>query len=123
LVTDGGYGLGTLCVIDVQPRTVDPALIDDLSDLASVVIDQLELRLSARTTLDRAQLMAREIDHRVMNSLQFVSGLLAMQSRTTNGEAAAQLPRSAFPALPGFDATIKAIRTQSLLALWPPQDS
>jgi two-component sensor histidine kinase len=79
LVTAGGYGLGTLCVIDVQSRTVDQALIDDLSDLASVVMDQLELRLSARTALDRAHLMAREIDHRVMNSLQFVSSLLAMQ--------------------------------------------
>lgn len=80
----GGYGLGTSCVIDVEPRTPDQALIDERSDLASVVMDQLELRLSARTALYRAQLMAREIDHRVMNSLQFVSGLIAMQSRTAD---------------------------------------
>jgi two-component sensor histidine kinase len=95
LVTAGGYGLGTLCVIDVEPRTPDQALIDELTDLASVVMDQLELRLSARTALDRARLMAREIDHRVMNSLQFVSSLLAMQSRTADGDAATQLSNAA----------------------------
>jgi two-component sensor histidine kinase len=95
LVTASGYGLGTLCVIDVQPRKVDQALIDDLSDLASVVMDQLELRLSARKALDRAQLMAREIDHRVMNSLQFVSSLLKMQSRTARGDTAVQLKNAA----------------------------
>lgn len=44
-------------------------------------MDQMELRLSARLALSQAQLMAREIDHRVMNSLQFVSSLLRMQSR------------------------------------------
>lgn len=95
LVTAGGHGLGTLCVIDVQPRKVNQALVDDLTELASVVMDQLELRLSARIALDRAQLMAQEIDHRVMNSLQFVSSLLAMQSRTTDGDAAVQLANAA----------------------------
>lgn len=40
--------------------------------------------------------MAKEIDHRVMNSLQFVSGLLAMQSRSPDvGEAAAHLELAA----------------------------
>jgi two-component sensor histidine kinase len=81
LKTSDGHNLGTLCVIDKAPRPVDQAQIDDLKDLAAVVIDQLELRLSARRAVAQAQLMAREIDHRVMNSLQFVSGLLTMQSR------------------------------------------
>lgn len=80
LQTSDGFNLGTLCVIDKEPRPVEQDQIDDLKDLASLVVDQLELRLAARTAIAHAELMAREIDHRVMNSLQFVSGLLTMQS-------------------------------------------
>lgn len=81
LQTSDGYNLGTLCVIDKEPRPVDQKQLDDLQDLAAIVVDQLELRLSARRAVAQAELMAREIDHRVMNSLQFVSSLLNMQSR------------------------------------------
>ena len=84
LRTSDGFNLGTLCVIDKEPRVVSQDQIDDLKDLASLVVDQLELRLAARKAVGRAELMAREIDHRVMNSLQFVSGLLTMQSRSTD---------------------------------------
>ncbi len=35
--------------------------------------------------------MAKEIDHRVMNSLQFVSGLLTMQARSADQNAASSL--------------------------------
>ena len=83
LTTSDGYKLGTLCVIDKEPRPIDKNQIEDLKDLASVVMDQIELRLSARRAVSQAQLMAREIDHRVMNSLQFVSGILSMHSRST----------------------------------------
>ncbi|HYI64784.1 MAG TPA: histidine kinase dimerization/phosphoacceptor domain -containing protein [Allosphingosinicella sp.] len=96
LKTADGYNLGTLCVIDKAPRPIDQDQIDDLRDLASVVVDQLELRLSARRAVAQAQLLAREIDHRVMNSLQFVSGLLTMQSRDPAvSAAAAQLQEAA----------------------------
>lgn len=81
LTTSDGHNLGTLCVIDKEPRPIDEKQIDDLKDLASVVMDQIEMQLSARRAVGQAQLMAKEIDHRVMNSLQFVSGLLRMQSR------------------------------------------
>jgi two-component sensor histidine kinase len=96
LETAGGFNLGTLCVIDQAPRPVDQAQIDDLKDLAALVVDQLELRLAARQAVEKAKLMAREIDHRVMNSLQFVSGLLTMQSRCTNAsDVAGQLLEAA----------------------------
>lgn len=96
LQTTDGFNLGTLCVIDKVPRPVDQAQIDDLKDLASLVVDQLELRLAARQAVEKAELMAREIDHRVMNSLQFVSGLLTMQSRSTDAAgASAQLQEAA----------------------------
>ena len=81
LQTSDGYSLGTLCIIDKEARPIDQRQIDDLKDLASVVMDQMELRLSARQAVSKAEIMAREIDHRVMNSLQFISSLLAMQSR------------------------------------------
>jgi len=96
LQTGDGHNLGTLCVIDKAPRPVDQGQIDDLKDLAALVVDQLELRLSARLAIAQAELMAREIDHRVMNSLQFVSGLLSMQSRDPGvTDAAAQLKEAA----------------------------
>jgi len=79
LRTQDGFNLRTLCVIDKEPRPVQQKQIDDLKDLASVVMDQMELRLSARQAITQAQLMAKEIDHRVTNSLQFNSGLLMMQ--------------------------------------------
>ena len=91
LRTHDGHNLGTLCVIDKTPRTVDQRQLDNLKDLATFVTDQMELRLAARLAAKQAQLMAREIDHRVTNSLQFISGLLAMQSRTAIPEAANEL--------------------------------
>lgn len=90
LQTSDGYNLGTLCIIDKAPRPIDQKQIDDLKDLASVVMDQMELRLSARRAAGQAQLMTREIDHRVMNSLQFVSALLTMHSRLPDAAAAAE---------------------------------
>lgn len=95
LRTSDGFNLGTLCVIDKEPRTIDQAQIDDLKDLASVVMDQLELRLSSLRAVDQARMLAREIDHRVMNSLQFVSSMLAVQGRTTSAESSAQLKQAA----------------------------
>jgi len=97
LRTTDGHNLGTLCVIDRAPRPIDSAQIDDLKDLASLVMDQLELRLSALTALSQAQLMAREIDHRISNSLHFVAALLNMQSNSLdpNDTAASHLQAAA----------------------------
>ncbi|WPZ02614.1 histidine kinase dimerization/phosphoacceptor domain -containing protein [Blastomonas marina] len=82
LTTSDGHSLGTLCVIDKEPRSIDHRKVEDLKDLASIVMDQLELRLSSIQAIERANLLAKEIDHRVKNNLQFVSGLLKMQSRS-----------------------------------------
>src|SRR3984893_4647826 len=113
LRTHDGFNLGTFCVIDSEPHPVAESQIARLKALASIVMDQMELRLSARraiadlsrmvdelsrtvdekeAALRRAELMAKEIDHRVMNSLQLVSGLLDMQSRGVgSSETAEQL--------------------------------
>ena len=46
LRTHDGFNLGTLCVLDFVPRTPSEADIAQLKDLAAVVMDELELRLS-----------------------------------------------------------------------------
>ena len=48
LKTQDGFNLGTLCVIDRQPRPVTEEDRQVLVDLAAIVIDELELRLAAR---------------------------------------------------------------------------
>jgi two-component sensor histidine kinase len=105
-----GYTLGMLCVMDRKPRQVTRRQISGLSHLAAIAMDQIELRLAARRTaaalaqvaadreeaLRLAAMMANEIDHRVMNSLQLVSGLLSMQSRTpSTDDVATQLKQAA----------------------------
>ena len=96
LTTSDGHNLGTLCIIDKNPRLFDQSQLEDLKDLAAVVMDQIETQLAARRAVSEAQLMAREIDHRVMNSLQFVSSLLVMQSRSLdNADAVGHLQLAA----------------------------
>ena len=48
LKTRDGYNLGTLCVLDFEPRAVTAAEITTLEDLASVIMNELELRLETR---------------------------------------------------------------------------
>jgi len=95
LTTSDGHSLGTLCVLDKEPRSFDEEQIEDLQDFATIVMDQLELGLSSRSAVSKANLMAKEIDHRVMNSLQFVSSLLTLQSRSPGAEQAAPHLKSA----------------------------
>jgi sigma-B regulation protein RsbU (phosphoserine phosphatase) len=47
ITTSDGYHLGTVNVIDRVPRQTTPAGLETLRDLASIVVDELELRLSA----------------------------------------------------------------------------
>ena len=44
LRTADGFNLGTLCLLDTEPRTLSDPEIATLADLAAVVVDELELR-------------------------------------------------------------------------------
>jgi len=48
LRTRDGYNLGTICVLDHQPRTFSTKDIKTLEDLAAIVMNDLELRLESR---------------------------------------------------------------------------
>jgi GAF domain-containing protein len=47
LRTGDGHRLGTLCIIDREPRLFSPRQADVLQRLSEIVVDELELRLSA----------------------------------------------------------------------------
>lgn len=106
LRTRDGFNLGMLCVLDGQPHEVTAAQVADLEDLAAIVMDQMELRMSTRRALAGASRLAgeretafelagwllRESDDRVQNSLELVTGLLRHQSQSLEGaEGASQL--------------------------------
>ena len=51
LVTHDGYRLGTMNIIDFKPRDLDARQLSDLHEFAGLVMDQMELRLSARKAI------------------------------------------------------------------------
>lgn len=70
-----GYPVGTLCVLDMQPRVLNPVQRQTLRVLASQVVAQLNLRAA----LSNEVTLRREIDHRVKNSLQTVSAYVHLE--------------------------------------------
>ena len=98
LRTHDGFNLGTLCVLDFVPRTVTEVEVAHLVDLAAIVMDELELRLSAkkaladyRDELARRELredyisgLSRELAHRSKNLLAVVH---AIAQQTSSGSS------------------------------------
>jgi sigma-B regulation protein RsbU (phosphoserine phosphatase) len=63
LTTHDGFNLGTLCVIDQEPRKVTEQEARLLVELAQVVVDELEMRRSARVAIDAAEQRLIELEH------------------------------------------------------------
>ena len=82
LKSEGGYPVGTLCVLDKRPRELSPFQRKALQMLAGQVNRLLDLRLSLR----RQEIFQREIDHRVKNSLASITGLVRMQAARATGD-------------------------------------
>lgn len=84
LTAENGLPIGTLCVLDHEPRELTPVQRDTIKVLARQVMNQLDLRRA----LKMADVMRREVDHRVKNSLQAVSALTRLQARALKNEEA-----------------------------------
>lgn len=102
LETPEGLPLGTICTLDFKPRKLDEKQKALLQVMAKQVMKMLDLRRSVATerqAREKADLLAkeneilaREGDHRVMNSLQLVTAVLSLQSRSAvSKEAKTQL--------------------------------
>jgi two-component sensor histidine kinase len=98
LILSTGEALGTLCVIDYEARTLTPAQRGALVDLASILIREVEVTRRAAQRRDEAlslreqkaaaddqasaaQLIARELNHRMGNLFSQVMALVAMADR------------------------------------------
>jgi two-component sensor histidine kinase len=84
LKTADGLPLGTLCVLDYEPRELSPLQRDAIRVLARQVMAQLELRRALKTE----KLLRQEVDHRVKNSLQSVSAVIRLQRRNLETDEA-----------------------------------
>lgn len=94
LVTPRSLPLGTLCVLDYQPRELTEQQQTALSTLAAQVMAQLELRrmiaerdeavAASRRAEQRQSLLVRELHHRVRNALATVQALLGASARSGN---------------------------------------
>ena len=84
LLSDGGLPIGTLCVLDTEPRVLTDLQRTTLRVLGGQLMRQIELRLA----LHQAEGLRGEIDHRVKNSLQTVLSVVRMyKSRVDNAVA------------------------------------
>lgn len=70
LRTHDGFNLGTLCVIDKEPRELTEEQVRVLEDLAAIVVHELELRLAARRQARRAT----ELNDDVVQALTIAKG-------------------------------------------------
>jgi len=101
LQTPDGLPIGMLCVLDYEPRRLTDLQRNALQVLAKQVMAQLDLRRALR----RQELLSKEIDHRVKNSLTSVAGMVGVQIR-----------RAGDPALRAVLETVQQrLRTISLL--------
>ena len=63
LRTSDGFNLGTLCVIDGEPREITRDELQSLEDLAELVVEELELRLQTRQLVSVEAQLRREAEH------------------------------------------------------------
>jgi two-component sensor histidine kinase len=81
LETSDGLPLGTVCVLDYQPRELTEEQAFTLRALARQVMAQFELRrtlLRYEQGLEQQQLLIRELHHRVKNTLATVQSIMSL---------------------------------------------
>lgn len=85
LTTSDGYNLGTLCGIDQKPREMTELQLQQLEDLARIVVTALELNL-ARAKADSAERARSEflstMSHEIRTPLNGILGLTQLLSHT-----------------------------------------
>lgn len=77
LTADDGLPLGTLCVLDTKPRVLTAVQRQAMRVMAGSVMRELELRRA----LAEQDMLRREVDHRVKNSLASIAAIIQLEAR------------------------------------------
>lgn len=72
LKVKGGFNLGTLCIIDKNPRQLTKNEQGILQDLTDILIDEIELRLAARTAVSKQNQLLSVAAHDMKNPLTII---------------------------------------------------
>jgi sigma-B regulation protein RsbU (phosphoserine phosphatase) len=91
IVTRDGFQLGTINVIDTEPRETNAADEETLRDLAAIVLDEMELRLSA------AHVIAAE------RELRQVAGIEQARAEEISSTLQRSLKPPSLPDIPGLE--------------------
>lgn len=99
LVTQKGYKIGTLCVIDTKPRNLSTEQLDMLEILAKQVMRIIELRVKVKQMQELTRVKNKIISiigHDVRNPLSSVKNILQMKEMgLIRGESEAQFLKMA----------------------------
>lgn len=69
LTTSDGYNLGTFCIIDKKQRYLTEAQKQVLKELASIAMDEIEIRLAARNAALKTQELLQDTKERLHSLL------------------------------------------------------
>lgn len=107
LLSPEGARLGTVCIISPEPR-VELGRDDQrrLQALAAIAASELELR---RKTA-QARLFAREVEHRVRNTLHFVNRILEAQAARVENRQARKYLLDAVDRIAGIEVVQRLLR-------------
>lgn len=88
LLTRDGFNLGTLCLLDGQPReALSPDQQTILTDLAAIIVDELELRLATRRIVQQDAAL-RENEERLKTLVKNMPGMVYRFAPCTDGSDA-----------------------------------
>ncbi len=75
LQTQDNFNLGTLCVIDKAPRIFTDADKEILTQLAAIVMNEMEMRLALRNTVDNIKHLTSDVSVNLKSIIKKIEGL------------------------------------------------
>ncbi|MDB5192083.1 MAG: histidine kinase [Segetibacter sp.] len=75
LQTQDNYNLGTLCIIDKNPRTFTDAEKEILKQLADVVMHEMEIRLELRNSVAKIKQLSKDVSAHLKSTIKNIEPL------------------------------------------------
>lgn len=113
LKTPEGFNMGTICVVDANPREVTEAQLNMLKTLSSIIIDKLENRLRYRKSIESQVNLMNITLHEIKNPLASIK--LANEIISKNPVSAERMTENIKSAVARIQAKLSDLLKQSEL--------